>query len=239
MALDGLTEEVRPKEWLEVSHVNKWKECSRKRSSKCSGSEVIMLRMNQGQKGTGVAGGCEAIYGLGRWAGIASCQAVPAELRNFGNDMSLKQDGAAHFLNCSCCPNISNFCVSCLSAFAFAVFSVLNSPSLFYLTNSYSYFGPVYMSFPVWSFPWPSQAGWLSHFLFFERQNSDLFPDNLSLKTMSSLKTRVISCFFASPLYSTSHPQTLWELRPCLNHVYVFTLLIHPPLLHLVEGVPH
>lgn len=48
----------------------------KKQQVQCSGSEVIMLRMFHGQRGAGVAGGCEAMYGFGRWTETASCQAV-------------------------------------------------------------------------------------------------------------------------------------------------------------------
>ena len=67
------------------------KNVPQKRSSKCSGSEVIVLRTIQRKKGAGVAGGHKATNGWGRWAGIASCRALPAELRNLSNDVSLKQ----------------------------------------------------------------------------------------------------------------------------------------------------
>lgn len=89
----------------------------------------------------------------------------------------------------------------------------------------------------------PSEAvlgpsGCLSHFLFCaplalctsltalrdKSQNCDLFTDSHSLKTESCLKARTIPCFFASPPYPTAYPQALWELRPCLNHIYVSTL---------------
>lgn len=68
------------------------KKHSTNKKQKVQASEMIMLMMTQGQKKRAcVAGDCEARNGFGRCSGTTSCQALPAELRNWGNDVSWKQ----------------------------------------------------------------------------------------------------------------------------------------------------
>lgn len=69
---------------------------STNKKQKVQASEMIMLMMTQGQKKKRacVAGDCEARNGFGRCSGTTSCQALPAELRNLGNDVSWKQAAA-------------------------------------------------------------------------------------------------------------------------------------------------
>lgn len=186
-------------------------------------------------------GGCEASNGLARWAGTVSCQDLPAELRNLGSDMSLKQGSAIHFLNFSCCPNSANFCVLCLSAFAHAVPPTWKQ-TLPLLSDTLLIRWPSLYVISCLKFSLVP-SGCFNHFLFCASLALCTFLTVLSLFTDSlsrqwSLKARTNPCDFATPPYSPSHPHTFGELKPSLNNMYVLTLLIPPSLAHLAHGVP-
>lgn len=149
--------------------------------------------------------------------------------------MSLKQGSAILFLNRSHSPNVANFWVLCLRAFAHAVSPALKPTLSLPTGKQLVILWPTLCAISCLKLPWVP-SGCLSHFLFCASlSTSHLSPCCVTICLLTLSVSRQWALGRQGPLNvlwiptSPLPPDALWEWTPCLNQVSVLTLpFLHP-----------